>query len=380
MDFRFSEDELTLRSQFRQFIDAEMTPEVIQEMRMENRVGPNARQFLQKIGRKGWLAPSWPEKYGGIGASYLQRYLMLDELSYRVTQRPLLGVGIAGPTILMFGSEKQKAEYLPRIARYEIEVALGYTEPEAGSDLASIQMRAVEEGDHYVISGHKIFNTACHFAQYHWLAARTDTTTPRHRGISLFLVDLASPGIEIRPLVTMAGWRTNVVYYNDVIVPKENLIGAKNKGWVYMVTGLEFERTFTTGHIRRIFERIMEYVNQGHPVNAVLRRRLAKAYTELEVAHLLALRVAWMQSQGMQTASEAPMAKVFATELEQRIVNLGMSIMGPYSLLTSDSKWAQSSGEMELFYRHTVSSTIVSGASEILRNVIAIRGLGLPRG
>ena len=378
MDFRLSDEELLWRKQVIELIEREKTPELFRESVIEYTFGPHSWEFLRKLGERGWLAPALPKEYGGIGASPLQRFILLEELSYRVGYTPPVGVSIVGPTLLSYGSQEQKSEYLPPIARGEIEFALGYTEPEAGSDLASLQMRAVPMDDHYVISGQKVFNTRCHFAQYHWLGARTDPTVAKHRGISLFIVDLKSPGITINPLITMSGWRTNAVYYDEVKVPRSNLVGEENKGWYYMRIALEHERTITTGNARWTFERLVEHVKQGHPVNPVLQHKLAEAAIELEVASLLGLRVSWRQSRGTPTPYEASEVKVFVSELEQRIIYLGMEILGLYGALRADSKRAPLDGIMEFLYRGIPQLTLVRGTSEVQRNIIALRGLGLP--
>ena len=238
MNFRFSPDEERFRQEVRAFLDKEVTEGVLQEIDSGQGFGPHSWELLRKLGAKGWLTPSWPKEYGGLGLSHIYRFIIQEELDYygglfigRST-----GASIAGPTILLYGSEEQKKEYLPRIARGEIEFALGYTEPQAGSDLAALEIRAVEDGEDYVMNGQKCFNTRSHFAQYHWLAARTDPNAPRHRGISLFIVDLSSPGITIRPMWTVGGTRTNEVFYDSVRVPKGNLVGEKNRGFYHIAT------------------------------------------------------------------------------------------------------------------------------------------------
>ena len=232
MDFRFSKEEEEFRKELGEFLDKELTEEIARQNWEDKGLGPEGREFARKLGAKGWLGLGWPKEYGGQGGSPMYEFILVTELARRGAHIPndiarLMG----GPTILRHGSEELKKEFLPRIARGEIEFALGYTEPQAGSDLAALEMRAVEDGDDYIMNGQKMFNTECHYADYHWLAARTDPDAPRHRGISLFVVDMNSPGITIRPLWTMSGERTNEVFYDNVRVPKRRMVGEKNRGF-----------------------------------------------------------------------------------------------------------------------------------------------------
>jgi alkylation response protein AidB-like acyl-CoA dehydrogenase len=247
-------------------------------------------------------------------------------------------------------------------------------------------MRAEVKGDHFLLNGQKMFNTNCHVAEYHWLAVRTnsDPNIPKHRGISLMIVDMKSPGITIRPMITMAGWRTNEVFYDNVKVPKENLVGELDRGFYYIMAALDFERMSPVGLYRRLFEELMEYTKEtkinGKPLskNPVIRQKLAEVAIELEAAQLLYYRLAYLLDRGEVTNYQASMQKVFITESGQHLTNIGMQIMGYYGQLEQDSKWAPLQGKMQYFYRDSIVGTIYGGTSEIQRNVIALRGLGLP--
>lgn len=387
MNFGFSPDEERFRQEVRAFLDKEVTEGVLQEIDSGQGFGPHSWGLLRKLGAKGWLTPSWPKEYGGLGLSHIYRFIIQEELDYygglfigRST-----GASIAGPTILLYGSEEQKKEYLPRIARGEIEFALGYTEPQAGSGLAALDIRAVEDGEDYVINGQKCFNTRSHFAQYHWLAARTDPNVPKHRGISLFIVDLSSLGITVRPMWTVGGTRTNEVFYDSVRVPKKNLVGEKNRGFYHIATALDFERGFAVAGLRRDLERLVEYAQQTERDGKLLahdplvRQRLAEMAIEVEVAHGFAYRVAWMQTKGVVPNYETTELKLFASEFRQRLNNVGLQIMQLYGLLQTESKWVALRGDIEHRYRDDLMLTIAGGTSEIMRNIIATRGLGLPR-
>jgi len=283
--------------------------------------------------------------------------------------------------LLHSGSEAQKREYLPRIARGEIDFALGYTEPEAGSDLANLQIKAEKKGDFYVVNGQKVFNTGCHFAQYVWLAARTDPTVPKHKGISLLIVDMKTPGITVRPLWVMDGERSNEVFYDDVKVPVENLVGEENKGFYYILTALSYERVLPIGDLRRTFEEFVDYIkDQGLGKDPIVQQHVAQLATEFQALHLLAYRVIGLIENKTAPNWEAPMVKVYMTELMRRFSNTAMEILGPCSQLQKGSPWAPLMGRIERLYRHAARRNISAGTSEIQRNTIARIGLNLPRG
>jgi hypothetical protein len=381
MDFGFTKEEQALREEVREFLKKEVSPEVNEEMESGRGLGPHSKGFLKKLGNRRWVAPQWPPEYGGLGASYLQRFIVKEELAYFGAPHTLVGSDMAGPTILLFGNEEQKKKYLPPIARGEAEFALGYTEPQAGSDLAALDIRAVDAGDHFIVNGQKVFNTACHYADYHWLGARTDTTVPRHKGISLFIVPLNSPGIEIQPIWTMDGGRTNAVFYDDVKVPKANMVGEENRGWYHIAAALDFERNYSIGHIKRALEKLAEHV-AASPLkdNHGVRNKLADLAVETEVAYLFSARVAYMIDRGFIPNYEAAMVKAFGSELENRLAQTGMEMLGLYGQLQWGEERAPMGGWVDHWYLSTKRSLIVRGTSNVMRNIIALRGLGLPRG
>ena len=384
MDFGFSKEEEAFRQVVRDFLKKEVTPEIIKEGESGIGWGPHTWGLVRKLGARGWLTPTWPKEYGGLGLPSIYRFIIHEELDYAEAlphEALTVGAGVAGPTIMLYGSEEQKRDYLPRIARGEIEFALGYTEPQAGSDLASLQIKAEERGDHYVFNGQKVFNTRCHFSQYHWIAVRTDPNVVKHRGISLFIVDLSSPGITLRPLWGIDGTRTNEVFYDNVIVPKKNLVGEKNRGFYYTVTALEFERVLSVGRVKKIFEELVDYVNKTPSLreNDLVRQKIAQIATEIEVAKLFVYRLAWLQAKRTVANYEAAASKLFSSELSQRMAATGMEIMGLLGLLQGDSNRAPMHGKMEYLVRETLLNTIAGGTSEVMRNIIATRGLDLPR-
>jgi len=387
MDFGFKKEEEDLVREVRAFIKKEATPEMLAETRQLGQIygGPEGRKFIQKFAAKGWLTPNWPKEFGGMGASEMVTYIIRDEMAYARVPSVFVAAHMAGPTILRVGNEELKKEYLPRIARGEVEFALGYTEPQAGSDLVALKIRAEDKGDFFLINGQKTFNTHCHVADYHWLAARTDFEVPKHKGVSMIIVDLKSPGITIRPLITMAGWRTNEVYYDDVVVPKKSLVGEKNKGFYYLMAALDFERMVPPGLYWRLFDEIVQYAKEtvvdGKRLSQkpLIRQKLSQMTVELEVTRLLYYQLAHMLDKGTIPNYQSSMEKMFATEVAQRVANTGMEVMGLCGQLKEGSRWAPLAGRVEHFYRWSVVETVYAGTSEIQRNIIALRGLGLPR-
>lgn len=387
MEFEYGPEEKKFQEEVREFFRNEpKTEEARAEIESGQGFGPAMWEILRKMGERGWLTPTWPKKYGGLELPDIYRYIVYEEMDYWVGVGNLVAAGMAGPVILRHGSEELKEEFLPRIARGEIEFALGYTEPNAGSDLASIEIRAEDKGDYFLLNGQKMFNTACHYAQYHWLIVRTDPhATPKHRGISFLIVDLSLPGITIKPLWTMGGFRTNEVFYEDVKVPKKYLVGEKNRGFYYLMEALDHERIYTFSGLRRMFEDIVEFAKEtGRGKDPYVRRRLAELKTKLEVGSLLTLKIPWVLDQGKTPNYEGAVSKILHSELYQEIVDIGIKIMGLYGGLKEDSKWAPLrkrliKGGLERLYRHAPMDIVTRGTPEIMRNIIAMRGLGLPR-
>ncbi len=389
MDFEFTEEEKKFKKEISEFLDKEVTEGVIEESDAGLGFGPHSWELMRKLGAKKWLAPSYPKEYGGLGLSKIYRYIVAEELDYRnalvvIRGLGMVGVDMVGPVILRYGNEKQKKELVSGIARGEIDFALGYTEPNAGSDLSQIAMRAVKDGDDYIISGQKLFNTACHFAQYHWLATRTDPDAAAHKGISMFAVDLKTPGISVSPLWEMSDMRTNEVFYDEVRVPKQCLVGEENQGWYYIVEALDLERLLTVGALERTLKGIIEYT-QHTVINGKLlsedpltRQTLADMAIEIRVARNLVRRVVWLQDKGKVPNVEAAILKAFVCEVYQRVVDKGLEILGLYGLLRKNSKHSVLEGMIERLFRASFVLTIGGGSSEIMRNIIAKRGLRLP--
>ncbi|MGB6066183.1 MAG: acyl-CoA dehydrogenase family protein [Desulfomonilaceae bacterium] len=392
MDFGYTQEQEEFRQRLAKFLDENLTEEIARQNWEDKGVGLEARAFSRVLVANGFLGMSWPKEYGGQGLPPAFDFILLDELGKRWGAHVPLDIGytMVGRTILRRGGEQMKQEFLPKIISGEIEFCLGYTEPNAGSDLAAMRMSAVEDGDYFVINGQKIFNTECHYADYHWLAARTNSSSdvPGYKGISLFIVDMDATGVTVRALWTMSGERTNEVYYDDVRVHKSRLVGEKNKGFYYMMEALGSERNqvFVPSRLRPILDSLIAYVKtaafDGKRLadDPVIRRELARMAAETEVAEILADYSRWLESQDLPMTHQPEMTKVMVSELEQRLMDIGMQILGPFGQLEENSKWVPLGGRIEWYFLHSFMTTIGAGTSEIGRNVIAQRGLSLPRG
>jgi hypothetical protein len=382
MELEYRSEEKEFQEKLRQFFQKEpATDKARKEIESGLGFGSATWEILGNMGSRGWLTPTWPKKYGGLELSDIYRYIAMEEMNYWLGYFALVGAGMAGPIVLKRGTEEQKGEYLPRIARGEIEFALGYTEPDAGSDLANLEIRVEDKGDYFLMNGQKMFNTGCHYAQYHWLGARTAETKPKHRGISLFIVDLKTHGISLDPIWTMGGLRTNMVYYDNVEVPKDCLVGEINRGFYYIMEALDYERMYAVSGLQRMLDEIIKVaMESGKSKKPSIRRRLAELRTKLEVARYFALRIPLILDQGKIPNYEAASLKIVYSELLQDIVSTGLQILGPYGLLKEESKYAMLNGRYEWAYREKPRDLITRGTCEIMRNIIAGRGLGLPRG
>ena len=388
MDFTFTKEEQRFREEARSFLQAEVggTPPLDPE---DEAFVPKMRAILRKLGERGWLTMTWPKEYGGTDASPMYRFILLEEIALSgLTSSGGFNTGgrIVGPTLIQHGTKEQKEFFLPKIAKYEIDFALGYTEPEAGSDLASLKMLAVEDGDEFIITGQKMYNTTCHWAEYHWLAVRTDPKAPKHKGISLFMVDMKSPGITLTPMYAVSGARTNAVFYDNVRVPKSLMVGDKNKGFYYASTALAYERIFNVGMHARMLNNIITYAEttkRGGKLiwdEPTLQREIARHAAKLRALRLLCYKVAWQMSNKVMPSYEASSLKVMISEFEKELVHTGMEMLGHYGELEAGSKYVPGEGAFAQAYHSATLATITGGASEIQRNVIATRGLGLPRG
>jgi alkylation response protein AidB-like acyl-CoA dehydrogenase len=396
MDFRFTEEETSFRAEVHQWLKqeipqrwAELDPGLWEET---DESWALSRQFQRKLGQKGWLAPAYPKEYGGLELSHMKRLILAEELAYNnapVSVEVEITVNWVTPTIILFGTEEQKKEYGTRVASGEIIFCIGYSEPNAGSDLAALQTRAVASGDEYIINGQKIWCSYAHLADYCWLAARTNPDVSKHKGISMFIVDMKTPGVTVRPLINILNHHSfNEVFFDDVRIPRDNLVGQENNGWYQLVIALDMERSSigTAASQQRTIEELVRYARETKrnrkPIanDPLLRNELAEMAVENEVLRMMCYRIAWMYSKGIHPSYESSMTMVFSSELRRRLANVGMHIMGHYGELDKDSKWAPLNARIMRMYLSSVSIGVGGGSNEIQRNIIAMRGLGLPRG
>ena len=393
MDFRFGEEEERLRQEVRQFLREQMP-----DLDPIDRVGSigslvvtddgfeKAKRFNKKLAERGWIAPAWPKEYGGLGASIYEQMVFNEEFGYAGppdTGTRVLGVGLLGSTLIVHGTEEQQREHLSGITSAEVIWCQGFSEPAAGSDLASLETRAVRDGDDYLLTGQKTWTSVAHHADWMFLLARTDPDAPKHKGISFFLLDMKTPGITVRPLIHMANrHHFNDVFLDNVRVPKANLVGEENRGWYVAMTLLDFERSGIIGFaaLRRTLETMLDYLRDSpRDVRAKYRLGFADLLIDQNVGRSLSYRIGDMQAKGQMPSHEASSMKVFQSELQQRIYNFGVKMLGLVGLLMPEDPRAPFEGEMSENYLTSVPATIYAGSSEIQRNIIATRGLGLPR-
>ncbi len=387
MDFRDEPEDAAFRTEVREFLKEELPSDMRAPDDMVLGVGtgedPRDKEWLKKLATRGWVAASWPKEYGGAGLSVMQQFVFNEEMARaRAPRGNFLAIGLIGPTIVVHGTEEQKKEHLSGILSGDVFWCQGFSEPGSGSDLASLQTRAVEDGDEYVINGQKIWTSGAHRADRICLLARTDTEGPKHKGISCFLVDMHAPGVTVRPMTNMAEMPSfNEVFFENVRVSKKDLLGELNRGWYVALTTLAFERSGIVNAValEQLLGEVIEATRPFRAGNEHGRYELADRAIEVQVAKMLSHRVVSLQVQGLMPIQEASITKLFCSELAQRIARTGINLAGLYGQLGPESPHAPMDGRLERMYRIQVGSTLAGGTSEIQRNIIAQMGLGLPR-
>ncbi len=395
MDYRFRPEEEAFRQEVRTFLTSELPPDWDYDpFELFDEVWEFAKGFTHKLAQKGWIAPAWPKQYGGQDLPFMKQVVLSEELAYyRAPNTGYIGVTYAGPTMIVYGTEEQKNEFIPGILSGDIIWCQGYSEPNAGSDLASLEARAVRDGDDYVINGTKIWSSNAHKANWCFLLARTDMDAPKHKGISYFVTPMDAPGISTRPLVNMADEHVfNEILFDNVRIPARYRVGEENRGWYIGMTTLDFERSniSSAAQYRRTLEMLTKYVKEsaggGHGAGDLGKDRdatrlaLADLAVENEVGRYLSYRVANMQERGQIPNYESSAAKVYHSEYAQKLSGLGLNIMGMFGQLREGSPYARLRGRFARTYVTSVGVTIAAGTSEIQRGIIANRGLGLSRG
>jgi alkylation response protein AidB-like acyl-CoA dehydrogenase len=391
MRFNFTPEQDAFRRRVREFILKERPPEFLlpcEEGREEDEYFAAARRFMEKLAEAGLLVIGWPEAYGGGGATFIEQAILAEELGYLgYSPANSTGLAIAGPAIMRVGTEEQKQKYLTPIARGEVVWAQGFSEPNSGSDLASVQCLATRDGDEFVIRGQKTFTSRAHWADYIYLLTRTDPDAPKHEGLSIMLVDMKSPGITLRKLLNFShAYPQNEIFFDDVRVPAENLIGAEGQGWELATASLSFERVnlAAVGRQQRLFEEFLELADDFRigarrpflePVN---RERIARSAAELQAWRLLCWRNVWLQSSGVLPGHEVSLSNFAGKDYRQTFAEMVIDILGPYGLLEEASPLAPGGGRFLNQYLYSMNKH-GQGTAEVQRDIVAKRRLGLPR-
>jgi 3-oxocholest-4-en-26-oyl-CoA dehydrogenase alpha subunit len=381
--------ELTaFRAEVRAYLTALMTPGTTAALRSGGYEGPLYREIVRTLGRDGWLGLSWPKEYGGQGKSLVHQAVFFDESQRLGVPVPFLTTNTVGPTLMAFGSDEQKERFLPGIVRGEIHFSIGYSEPDAGTDLASLRTRAVRDGDDYVVNGQKQWTSIVHHADYIWLACRTDPDAPKHKGISILIVPTSSPGFSWTPVPVIGGGFTSATFYDDVRVPAANLVAGENKGWKLITSQLNHERVALSspGMIERRLDDVRAWAQQtklpdGRRVIEAewVQANLARVRAKLEFLRLLNGKVVAGAARGSVAPADASAVKVFGSEFYIEAYRLLMEVLGPAAALRDGSPGAVLAGDLERAMRSTLILTFGGGTNEIQRDIIATIGLGMPR-
>ena len=382
MRLALTDDQLALQAELRVYFSA-----LVEEIEADDSGESTYTRYVRRMGQDGWLGIGWPTEYGGQGRSVADQTIFVEESHWAGVPLPLLTLNSVGPTLMALGTDEQKQRILPRILQGEMHFAIGYTEPNAGTDLASLQTRAVRDGDEYVVNGQKLFTSAIEHADYVWLAVRTDPSAKKHKGLSVLLVPTSTPGFSWTPLHTMAGEYTSATFYEDVRVPVDNLVGAENEGWKLITNQLNHERVAicpASGILRSIHD-VRAWAQDttrpdGRRVidDQWVQTTLASAHARADVLRLMNWKVAWASTVGLNPA-DASATKVYGTELSLEIYRALMEIVGQEAYLEEGSTGAQLAGKLERNYRAQTIFTFGGGTNEVQRDIIAMVGLGMPR-
>ncbi len=381
MDFRLTPEQAAFRDDVERFIRNDLPAGWDREFGSIDEQMVIERAVMKKLAARHWLALPWPREVGGLGATPMEQLVFGEQMAYHGVPGVMnMGVAWVGPVVMLYGTDQQKRDYLSRIADGTDIWCTLYSEPGAGSDLAAMQTRAVRDGDDYVINGQKIWTTFGHYADWGWLAARTDPNVPKHKGLSTFAVKMDTPGITIRPLINMAGGHEfNEIFFEDVRIPASNLVGEENRGWYHVAVGLDFERSSigATSTARRTVDDLVAHLRERRSeAPDAIRHRLADHAIAVQVLRNMAYNIASMQGGGLVPTREAQMSKLFGAELQQRVAATAMQVFG------MEGQGSPAGARAEQYRRlllRTVANTIEGGTSEVQRSVIATRGLGLPR-
>jgi 3-oxocholest-4-en-26-oyl-CoA dehydrogenase alpha subunit len=388
MEIGLTEEQEALRTELREYYSNLLTPEVEADLAVSGGVGPTCRRVVKQMAADGWLGIGWPKEYGGQGRSAVEQFIFFDESMRSGAPVPMLTINTVGPTIMSFGTEQQKDFFLPKILAGEIHFCIGYTEPNAGTDLAALETKGVVDGDELVINGTKIFTSLAGDADYCWLAVRTDPEAKKHRGISIVIVPMDTPGVRVVPMRLLGEHNINTTYWEEVRVPLSNVVGGLNNGWSLITNQLNHERVTlcSPGIIERALSDVLEWAKDtkladGRRVidQEWVRMHLAKVHAKLEFLRLINWKVAWTATQGHLDVADASSIKVFGTEFYLEALRLLSEVIGPAATLKRGSPGAVIKGRLENYSRGLIILTFGGGTNEVQRDLIAIFGLGMPR-
>ncbi len=383
----YTDHQKKLRKEFRAYFSNLIKPEHREELRSAES-GDLYKTLIRQQGLDGMLAVGWPEQYGGRGLTDSEQLIRYEEALLAGAPTPFVTLNTVGPSIISKGTDEQKKRFLPGIAGGELHFAIGYTEPGAGTDLAALTTSAVRQGDHYLVNGNKVYTSGAEGADYVWLAARTNPDVPKHKGISILVMDTKDPGFSFGPIHTMGGVRTNVTYYTDVKVPADMIIGEENGGWRLITEQLNHERVgLAAWGIQgwKIFRAALEWARNtknadGQRVidDPLTQRNLAEVYAHLEAMRVMNARMSWQLDQQKMDPVFPSAIKVYSTEIMLEICRILMDVVGPHALIAAGSEGAVLHGDLEHEYRRATISTFGGGVVEVLRGLVATHGLGMP--
>lgn len=385
MQFAYTAEQESLRRELRQYFRELMTEEVQAEVAVGNTGGPHCLEAVRKMGRDGWLGIGWPTKYGGQGRSIVEQFIFYDESWRALAPVPALTINAVAQTMMAYASEDQKAFFLPKILAGELHFAIGYTEPGAGTDLASLKTRAVRDGDEWVINGQKLYTSLAGYADYIWLAARTDPDASKHKGISIFAVPTSSEGFSWTEIGTIVKSGTTATYYEDVRLPATALVGEENGGWQLITNQLNYERVAICppGMIGQVFDETVAWARATKRPNGTrvidepwVRQNLAKVRARLEYLRLINWKVV---SAAQLDPADSSVTKVYGSELFCEAYRALLEVFGPAGYLRAGSRGAVLRGRIERAYQGTLFLTFGGGTNEVQRDLVCLFGLGMPR-
>jgi alkylation response protein AidB-like acyl-CoA dehydrogenase len=387
MHIAFTPEQVAFRDELRDYFAKMMTDALVQELRATDEGGgPLFREAMKQMGKDGLLGVGWPKDVGGQGRSPIEQFIFADEVQAAGFPLPFLTLNTVGPTLMRYGNDDQRREFVPKVLAGEIFFAIGYSEPEAGTDLASLKTAAVRDGDEWVINGQKMWTSLAGYSDYIWLAVRTDPDSKKHRGLSMFLVPTTAEGYSRQVIHTVGGVSTNATFYDNVRVPAENLIGGENNGWSLITGQLNHERISLSGHGRifRVLREVTDWAREteadGAPIieKPWVQRNLAEVYAKIQVLRLMNWRQAWDATHGHPNLADASAIKVYGSELSMVAYRKLMEITNVRANIGSDSRGTVLRGGLESAYRNGLILTFGGGTNEIQRDIIAMAGMGLP--